>query len=105
MPTQVTGSYADIYQWENLYNAWRNAARGKRSQRAAAGFEFRLEDNLIALQEELAEESYQPGRYVNFYIHEPKRSLISDAPYWNSVDDPAGAAQLRIFAFPVLTAS
>ena len=57
MVTQVTGSYADIYQWENLYTAWRNAARGKRSQRAAAGFEFRLEDNLIALQEELADET------------------------------------------------
>lgn len=85
MPTQVTSSYADIYEWENLYTAWRNAARGKRSQRAAAGFEFRLEDNLIALQEELANESYQPGRYVNFYIHEPKRRLISAAPFRDRV--------------------
>jgi hypothetical protein len=28
MVTQVPGGYADIYAWENLYSAWRKAARG-----------------------------------------------------------------------------
>jgi RNA-directed DNA polymerase len=54
MPTQVTGSYADIYRWDNLYAAWRKAARGKRSHGPAARFEFQMEDNLVWLQEELA---------------------------------------------------
>lgn len=85
MPAQVTGVYADLYAWENLYNAWRKAARGKRMRGPAAAFEYRLEDNLIRLQAELAEERYQPGAYASFTIHEPKRRLISAAPFRDRV--------------------
>ena len=81
MVTQVTGTYADLYAWENLYAAWRKAARGKRGRGAAAAFEYRLEDNLLRLQEELAAETYRPGAYASFTIHEPKRRLISAAPF------------------------
>ena len=38
MPTQVTGVYADIYAWQNLYTAYLRAAHGKRSQEAVARF-------------------------------------------------------------------
>lgn len=85
MPTQVTDSYTDIYRWDNLYAAWRQAARGKRSHGPAARFEYRLEDNLVRLQEELAAQTYRPGAYVHFYIHEPKRRLISAAPFRDRV--------------------
>ncbi len=85
MVAQVTGVYADIYRFDNLYFAYRDAARGKRSRPAAARFEFRLEDNLVRLQEELADETYRPGAYVNFTIHEPKRRLISAAPFRDRV--------------------
>lgn len=85
MVTQVTGSYADLYAWENLYSAWRKAARGKRGRGAAAAFEYRLEDNLLQLQEELATARYQPGAYASFTIHEPKRRLISAAPFRDRV--------------------
>ncbi len=81
MVTQVAGTYADLYAWENLYAAWRKAARGKRGRGAAAAFEYRLEDNLLRLQEELAAETYRPGAYASFTIHEPKRRLISAAPF------------------------
>lgn len=85
MVAKVEGSYTDIYAWENLYQAYRRAAKGKRGRAPAASFEFRLEDNLIQLQEQLANESYQPGNYVNFTIHEPKRRLISAAPFRDRV--------------------
>jgi len=85
MVTQVTASYGDIYCWENLYGAYRRAARGKRSAGPASLFEFKLEENLIKLQDELADESYRPGAYVNFTIHEPKRRLISAAPFRDRV--------------------
>ncbi|MCL4831440.1 MAG: hypothetical protein KJZ86_03330 [Caldilineaceae bacterium] len=85
MVTQVTGNYADIYAWENLHAAWRKAARGKRGRGAAAAFEYRLEDNLIQLQAELASETYIPGGYLNFYVHEPKQRLISAAPFRDRV--------------------
>ena len=61
MVTRVTGVYADIYQWDNLYAAYRAAAAGKRGQPAAAAFEYRLEDNMVTLQDELAAGDYRPG--------------------------------------------
>jgi hypothetical protein len=85
MVTQVRGDYADIYEWSNLYTAFLRAARGKRGHPPAAAFEFYLGDNLIQLQDELADESYRPGPYVNFTIHEPKRRLISAAPFRDRV--------------------
>lgn len=85
MVSKVIGAYADLHTWENLYVAYRKAAKGKRGRRPAATFEFKLEDNLIQLQEELATETYRPGAYVNFTIYEPKRRLISAAPFRDRV--------------------
>lgn len=85
MVTQVSAAYADVCSWENLYLAWRKAARGKRSRGPAGRFEYRLEDNLSQLHDELCAETYRPGPYVNFYIHEPKRRLISAAPFRDRV--------------------
>ena len=78
-------TYEQVYAWDNLWLAWRQAAKGKRSRPAAARFEYHLEDNLVALQEELAEKRYQPGQYASFHIHEPKRRLISAAPFRDRV--------------------
>lgn len=80
-----TITYAQVYDWDNLYLAWRKAARGKRGRVAAARFEYHLEDNLVTLQQELAVRSYRPGAYASFYIHEPKKRLISAAPFRDRV--------------------
>ncbi len=85
MVRQVTGCYADVYRWDNLYAAYLQAARGKRGRGPAARFEYRLEDNLVRLQEQLATHSYRPGAYAHFFIHEPKRRLISAAPFRDRV--------------------
>ncbi len=73
--------YPQLYAWDNLLLAYRRAAKGKRGHTNVAAFEYRLEENLLLLQEELAAQSYQPGPYTSFYIHEPKRRLISAAPF------------------------
>jgi len=73
--------YAQIASWENLYQAYMQAAKGKRGKRAVARFEYRLEDNLTTLHQELLAKTYRPGPYYSFYIHEPKRRLISAAPF------------------------
>lgn len=77
--------YEQICCWDNLLLAYRRAAKGKRGQAAAAGFEHHLEDNLVALQEELLGRTYAPGPYSSFTIHEPKRRLISAAPFRDRV--------------------
>ena len=72
--------YSRICSWENLEAAYRKARLGKRGGAPAADFERKLEDNLVALQDELRAQTYHPGNYHSFYIHEPKRRLISAAP-------------------------
>lgn len=71
--------------WENLRLAYTNASRGKRGRGATAEFESLLADNLLELEQELTEQTYQPGAYTNFYIHEPKKRLISAAPFRDRV--------------------
>lgn len=77
--------YEQIYTWDNLYLAFHRAAKGKRSKAPVAAFEYRLEENLIQLQNELRSQTYQPGTYHSFYIHEPKKRLISAAPFRDRV--------------------
>lgn len=77
--------YAQLTTWDNLLLAYRKASKGKRSQPNVAAFEHDLEDNLLRLQAELQEKSYCPGSYHSFYIHEPKRRLISAAPFRDRV--------------------
>ena len=73
--------YSQICSFENLYQAFRLARRGKRDREAVAAFEFNLEGNLLRLQAALHAQTYQPGSYHNFYILEPKRRLVSAAPF------------------------
>jgi RNA-directed DNA polymerase len=77
--------YRQIIAWDNLWLAWHKASRRKRGHGPAAAFEFNLADNLLQLQEELSEGTYQPGDYVHFYIYEPKRRKISAAPFRDRV--------------------
>jgi retron-type reverse transcriptase len=77
--------YARICDFENLRLAFKNAARGKRGRPDVAAFEYNLEENLLALQDELQRQTYAPGKYYNFHIHDPKPRLISAAPFRDRV--------------------
>jgi hypothetical protein len=85
MSRKYTDLYPLIYQPGNLWQAFKQAARGKRFQPAVAVFEYDLETNLLALEKELASCAYQPGAYHNFVITSPKRRLISAAPFRDRV--------------------
>lgn len=50
--------YDELCSWPNLLLAYRRASKGKRGQAGVATFEYRLEDNLLALQAELARYSF-----------------------------------------------
>ena len=77
--------YTEITSFENLYLAYRQARKGKRSKKDVADFELNFETNLIELQEELHYLTYKPGDYHNFYIFEPKQRLVSAAPFRDRV--------------------
>ena len=76
---------AEIALWDNLLLAFRKASKGKRGRPEVAAFEYRLEDHLVELGSELRERRYRPGSYASFYIHDPKRRLISAAPFRDRV--------------------
>lgn len=80
-----TPMYEKLTHWGNLLLAYRKAAKGKRGHPNVAEFEHRLEDHLLEVQAELQAKTYLPGRYASFYIHEPKRRLISAAPFRDRV--------------------
>jgi len=77
--------HEQVCDWDNLRLAYQNASRGKRGRGATAAFEAWLADHLLELENELKGQTYQPGAYSNFYIHEPKRRLISAAPFRDRV--------------------
>ena len=85
-----TNLYPQICDWENLERAYRRArtpfpplrgggalGEGKRGQAPAADFERKLEDNLVALQNELSRQTYQPGPYHSFYQKFPDSRLAA----------------------------
>ena len=74
-----------LTSWDNLLLAYQKAAKGKRGHPNVAAFEHRLEDHLLELQAELRAKTYRPGAYASFHIHEPKRRLISAAPFRDRV--------------------
>ncbi len=70
-----------LTSFEHLLRSSEKAKRGKRFRPAVARFEFNLEPELWKLREQLLGKAYRPGQYRSFYIYEPKKRLISAAPY------------------------
>ena len=65
-----------IYSWENLLNAYHEAASDKWYRTEVATFSAHLEENLISIQNDLIWRTYKVGRYREFYVSEPKKRLI-----------------------------
>jgi hypothetical protein len=65
--------FPGLVRFTNLWQAYRQAARGKRGKPPVAAFELDLEANLLRLQAELSDRTYRPGGYYSFHIRDPKR--------------------------------
>lgn len=74
-----------ITDFANLLQAAKQAQKGKRYQDNVLRFNAWREQNLLLLQAELREQSYTPGAYRTFEIYEPKKRMISAAPYRDRV--------------------
>lgn len=69
--------YERIYDYENLYEAYIAARRNKTRRSEVLSFTKNLEENLVALQNELIWHSYRVGRYREFYVTDPNRTIIT----------------------------
>lgn len=79
------GLWEQIVCWENLVRAAQKAQRGKRTRQDVLSFNFRQEEELLALHKELADGSYRPGPFHVHWIRRPKLRQISAAPYRDRV--------------------
>ncbi|MCC9000424.1 MAG: reverse transcriptase/maturase family protein [Candidatus Contendobacter sp.] len=77
--------WPQLITFENLWQAWRQARRGKSRSAGAVAFELNLEHELLALQRELEDGCYQPGEYRLFTLYERKPRLIAAAPFRDRV--------------------
>jgi len=77
--------WTEIIDFENLLTAARQAQRGKRFRENVLEFNYNLERELPKLKTELENKTYQPEAYHTFEIVEPKRRMISAAPYRDRV--------------------
>lgn len=71
--------YDQLISLENIFSGWKKFRKGKQNKPDAQIFERFLEDNIFALHEDLASQSYSHGKYKTFHIQDPKPRIISKA--------------------------
>ena len=64
---------------ENLFLAWDEFKKGKRSRPDVEHFEFNLETNIFKIYNELIQQTYKHSPYAGFFINDPKRRHIHKA--------------------------
>ncbi len=77
--------WPQVTSWKNLLDAAEVAARGKRFRADVAAFGARREEKDARIREELLSNTYRPGGYRQFVIHEAKPRLIRAAPFRDRV--------------------
>jgi len=78
---RLNHAYKKICNFISLLNAAHRAAKGKKKTKEIMDFFYHLEANIILLEKELCERSYQPRAYKCFYIYDTKPRFIS-APHF-----------------------
>ena len=77
--------YPQIIDFDNLYLSARKAQKGKRFRENVLQFNYNLGTELLKIQQELKDKTYQPGSYRTFHLRDIKSRLISAAPYRDRV--------------------
>ena len=85
MPLRSDGLFDGIASFNALRIAARKAVKGKRKKPGASAFFANFERELLALERELRDGSYRPGRYVEIVVKSPKERLVSAAPFRDRV--------------------
>lgn len=74
-----TDLYNQIISIENLFLAWKEFRSDKHYKKDVAEFEYKLEENIFELRQQLLTRQYKHGPYYAFYIQDPKQRLIHKA--------------------------
>ena len=71
--------FHEIISLKNLFAAWEEFRRGKRSKIDVQEFEFNLENNIFQLHQRLKDKTWRPDPYEDFFIRDPKLRHIHKA--------------------------
>ena len=74
-----------IADFDALYASAKRAVVGKRKKPGASAVFANLERELLSLERRLKDGTYRPGRYVTIEVHDPKKRLVSAAPFRDRV--------------------
>lgn len=92
---KIKNIFPKIYEFENLFCAYKAGIKSKRYRPDVMEFTDQLESNLIELQNELIWDTYEVGRYNIFYVYEPKKRLIMSLLFKDRVAQHAIYRQLN----------
>lgn len=85
MPCRADGLFERIATFEALCAAARRAVAGKRRKPVPAAFHANLETEVLRLERQLRDGTWRPGRYLEIEVTDPKRRLVSAAPFRDRV--------------------
>jgi len=85
VPKTFNNLWCQITCFENLFEAYKEARKGKRYRDDVLNFSYNLEENLINLQNKLLWKLWRPGKFRSFYVYDPKKRLIQAPPFQDRV--------------------
>ena len=71
-----THLFRKLCSYENLLDAFEKARKGKSKKPYVEDFEKNLNEELISLQKNLVEKTYQPHKLKKFIVRDPKTRTI-----------------------------
>jgi len=77
--------FEKICSFENLHLAYLKARKGKRYRKEILRFSYDLEKNLLQIEKELRNQTYQHGNYREFIVCDLKKRHIKAAPFKDRV--------------------
>ena len=77
--------FGQIANFQALRKAALKAVKGKRKKPGATAFFANLETELLKLERQLLTKKYRPGKYITIKICDPKKRMVSAAPFRDRV--------------------
>jgi len=72
-------NFYDVISVKNLFSAWHEFKKGKKSKIDVATFDLNLENNIFRLHDQLVSGKWQPDPYTVFFVKDPKLRKIHKA--------------------------
>ena len=96
--------FEQITSFDNLYDAYKAAARGKHDRLEVLRHDLQAEKILLRLRRQLRDGSYHHGKYRTFMVYDPKVRDVSAAPFTDRIVHHAIVRKIeplfeRIFIF------